>query len=671
MTTALRLLLVGFVLLLLLAAGAWWYLFGPNAVLAAELVPTNTVALITIPNAANLTVGYETSQLKKLVDAPEAKPIIDTIIEWVGHKNADLISAFLPNLSGQSFIAITHLDPDKPEQTGFIAAMKPKTGTGQFDAFVEKLKATYPEFIKDGTTGTGNVNGVDYQWIKGPGASDKICVAKLSGWIVTTWGESSLGDWIQRLQKKSSSPSLAQNTDYQKSIDRIGHNSMAFVYINSHVLMPAMENLMRRLPTSNAHLEKRLDALGGIALGASFEEGEIMDRFSVLMPRQAQVDAGATGPCAFDTLKFTGPDTQFYCASNINWAQTWKSYQEQSASAPQLGELVSSLQTWTKGAGIDIQHNIVDALGPEVSLQAEWGADTTYPEIGFFAKVNKPDDFKPTIAAIIDTIRKNYGTVAVINEINADDHHYATLKFVQSLPISPTMTEDGDYFGIFLTENQAVRSFKRDSTLGLLHNADFLRQIGDKRNGASQILFLDSPHLLDRGYRTAMPYFSLAAMLNKSVAATLKDRHFPPDLAWLAPMGTWSYVASLNDDGGQGYSVSGIGNQGIYLGAGLGAGAVTLQAMGLVHPPVSAPSTPPSNVTPPLSTSPSPSGSTNAAPQPPSDTMTNSPSDSTPPPTPPNAMTNPPPSAAAPTPDATTSNSDVTPPTSNQPPQTQ
>jgi hypothetical protein len=668
MTTAIRLLLVGFVLILLLGLGAWWYLFGPSSVLAAELVPADTMAFMTIPNAAKLMAGYETSQLKKLIEAPEAKPVIDTIIDWVGQKNADLIRAFLPNLSGQSFIAVTHFDPDKPEQIGFVAAMKPKPGTGDFDGFVEKLKATYPDLIKQGTTGTGNVAGVDYQWIKGPGAADKICVAKLSGWIVTTWGEASLGDWVQRLQKKSSTPSLAQSADYQKSVERVGKDSMTLVYLNSQALAPVMKNFLHRQPASSDYLEKRVDAMGGVALGTSFEQGEIRDRFSFLMPRQAQIDAGAMGPCTFDTLKFTSPDTRFYWASNVNWTQVWKGLQEQGSANPQLGGVASSLQTWAQGEGLDLQHNILDALGPEVSLQMEWSADTTYPDAGLFVKVDKPDDFKPTIAAILDTLRKTYGNVALINEIADDTHHYAALKFVQPVPVTPTITEDGDYFGVFLTETHAARSFKRDATTGLLHNADFLRQIGDKRNGASQILFLDSPQLLDRGYRTAMPYLSLAAMLNKSVAATLKDRHLPPDLAWLAPMGTWSFVTSLDDNGGQGYSISGIGNQGIFLTTGLGAGSVMLQSLGLFHPsppsapaPAPAPASPSNPSNPPPSFSAPPSTNETISPVPPG-TATNSPSDSMPPPASPE--TNSAPSPAA-------SNSDAIPPTPAQAPKTQ
>src|ERR1700678_2976184 len=76
---------VAFVLLLLgLSAGAWWYLFGPNEIDSAELVPANTVAFASIPDAAKVLEGYETSQLKTLIESPNAKPVHDAIVNLVG-----------------------------------------------------------------------------------------------------------------------------------------------------------------------------------------------------------------------------------------------------------------------------------------------------------------------------------------------------------------------------------------------------------------------------------------------------------------------------------------------------------------------------------------------------------------------------------------------------------
>jgi len=643
MTTAIRLLLIGFVLILLLGLGAWWYLFGPNSVLAAELVPGDTVAFLTIPNAAQLAKGYQGSQLKKLLDSPDAQPAINAALDWVGPKNTELIRTLLPNLSGQSFIAITHFDPNHPEKMGFIAGMKPKLGTNNFNAFVEKLKATYPDVLKQGTTGTGNVAGVDYQWIQGPGAPDKICVGKLKGWIVTTWGEASLKDCAERLQKQSSTPSLAQNAEYQQSLQRVGKNPATLVYVNSHVLAPLLDDTMHRLPLTGDYLEKKIDTMGGIAVGSGFEQGEIVDRFSFLVPPAGQPEVGMT-PCAFDTLKFTGPDTHFYTAFNIDWKGDWKSLQEQQNASPLVQAWISFLKTWAQDEKIDFQHNVIDALGSEFSVQVDWDADTTYPEIGLFAKVNKPADFKPAINAMLDWVRKTYSNTALIDEIALEDHHYASVKFIQSSPFVPTITEDGDYFGFFLSQNQAVRSFKRDGNAGLSQNPDFLRQIGDKRNGASQIVFLNSPKFLDRGYRTALPYVSLASMFNKSLAAALNGRQLPPDLAWLAPIGTWSFVTTTDANGMQSYSASGIGNQGVLLAAGLGGTAVMLQSAGFFHPPAPPAPAPPPSLPSPAPALPDASASTNmpagtpppapsdaapssnaapAATPPPADTMTN------------------------------------------------
>ncbi len=603
MTRSQLFVLLGVAVILLLGAiaGVRWYLFGANEVDAAELVPANTVFFGTIPNGATVLDGYQTSRLKTLVDSPNSKPLRDALVNLAGKKNVDLIQTFLPNLSGQSFIAITHFDSDHPERIGLIAGMKPKAGLDDFDAFVEKLKAAWSDVLKQGGTGTGTVAGVDYQWLQGPGASDKICVARVKGWIVTCWGEASLQDWVERFRKQSTTSSLAQDLGYRKSLARVGDDPMALVYINYHSVMELLQKQVAKSnPAVGDYLAKKVDTLGGAAIATRFENGEIVDRFSFLIPRPAQVDSGiGVDPCPFETLKFTGPETRFYWASSINWKQYYKHLKEQpgpssyrhETSNPMANALLNFLQTWERGTSLDVQQNIVNALGPEISVQAEWSPEATYPEVGLFVKLDKPDDFKPTIAAMIESVRKTYATSAVIKELNSNGRNFAALEFVQSAPITPTITEDGPYLGVFLTENQAVRSFQRDETGGLAHRAEFNRQVGDRRKGASQIIFLDSPSLLDHAYRTATPYLSLAGMFNKDLAAMLKGRDLPADLTWLAPMGTWSCVITPDEEGIQGYSVSGIGNQGIVLAGALGGSASFLQTMGLLPKPAGSPGT--------------------------------------------------------------------------------
>ena len=581
---------IAFVLLLLgLAVGVWWYLFGTNELDSAELVPANTIFFVSIPNAANIVEGYETSHVKKLVEDPNSKPLRDVIANYVGTKNLDLLQAFLPNLSGQSFIAVTHFDYDHPEKVGLIAAMKPKPGLGNFNAFIEKLKTTWPE-IKLGRTGTSSVEGIDYQWIQGPGALDRICVAQINGWIVTAWGEASLQDWIERFQKKSTTSSLAKDVNYQKTIVRVGDDPMALVYMNSHqVAEIARKEMSKANPTAADYMAQKLQAVVGLALGARFENGQIVDRFTALVPRPVQLECGMPEePCAFDTLKFTGPDTRFYWATGINWKQLYNHLKDysgpsaynQTSANPMANDFLGLIKTWVHSADLDAKRNIVDALGSELSVQLEWPADVMYPEVGLFAKVDKPDDFKPTVDAIVESVRRAYSATGAIKELNSNGHTFKTLQFTQSSVLSPTIIEDSSYLGIFLTQDQAMRCFQGDPSAGVTHRDEFNAQIGDKRTGATQILFLDSPYLLNRTYKTAMPYISLVGMLDKNLASMLRRVSLPEDLNWLAPVDTWSCVLTADEEGIQVYSVSGIGNQGIVIAGGTGVATTTLQSLG-------------------------------------------------------------------------------------------
>jgi hypothetical protein len=523
------------------------------------------------------------------VSSPNFKTVHDAIAGVVGAKTIDLAHSLLPNLSGQSFIAITHYDPAKPSDVGLIAAMKPKAGTGDFATFLDKLKAAAPD-LAHGKTGTDTVDGVGYEWIEPPQASGRICVAQFHGWIVTTWNEAPLQDWIARYRKTALTSSLAQDVDYRKSIARIGDSPLTLVYVNYHALAGMLQSqLASRNPAAADYLAKKTASVGGLAVGTRFENGEIVDRYSFLIPPDEQTEAGAaTVPCPFDTLKFTSRDTRFYWARNIDWKQLYKAAQTAppatgngGSDSPPTGWL-GQVDAWAKAAGLDTERNIIDPLGGEISIQAEWSPDTPTPEAGLFIKVDKPADFKPTLDALIAAIRQNYATSAVVRELNSNGQNFASLQFIQASSFTPTITEDGPYFGLFLTNNQAVRSFQRDASIDLTHNPDFSRQIGDKRATASQIIFLDSPQLLERSYEIAMPYLSIASMFNRDFARLLADKGLPPDLKWLAPIGTWSLVVTPDTEGIEAYSTSGIGNQGLIWG-GTGGGAFTLaRQMGLL-----------------------------------------------------------------------------------------
>jgi len=651
MTAFLRLALIVVALLLLALGGAAWYFLGSNGRPAAELVPGDTLAFALISNGAEVGAAYETSKLRQLVDAPEAQPLLDGVTRLLGDKNLALLHVLGPDLSGQSFIALTHVDPAHPSEAGFIAGMRPKFGTDHFDEFIQQVNASYPDLAHETKTGHDTLLGVDYQWIEGNNRPGRVCVARYRGWIVTTWGEAALQDWLERMQGKPATPSLADNADFTKSRDRVGH-SQGLVYLDYPQLFGLLTSRLGTLnPALLDNLKRRLGSVGGAAVGTSFQNGEIVDRFSLLEPKQAQLDNGlAPQPCPFETLKFTGPDTRFYFGASLNWPQVWKNLQEQLANNGPAAGLVNQLTALAQAGNIDLEKNVIDALGSEYSVQVEWASDALYPDLGIYFKVDKPDDFKPAVDALIDLTRREFATTAVINEMEADGHHFATLKMVQPMPVSPTITEDGPYFGFFLNETHAVRALARDETRGLLHNDDFNRQVGSQRAGANQLVFLDAPRLLDQAYRTAQPYLAMGAMINPQLGALMQGHKLPADLSWLAPMGTWSFVARSDDDGITGYSISGIGNQGIFVAGGLGTASVALQRSGLLPqhryttatpgpPPAPAPAVAPAPDAPPAA--PTPDATTTA----PAPAVAPTPAAPAPPPSPPDATTPPSPSS--------------------------
>lgn len=72
----------------------WWYLFGPNPIDSAELVPGNAIAFVTIPNGATVVEGFAGSQARSVLESPNMKPLHDYLVGMIGQKNVDLFHAF-------------------------------------------------------------------------------------------------------------------------------------------------------------------------------------------------------------------------------------------------------------------------------------------------------------------------------------------------------------------------------------------------------------------------------------------------------------------------------------------------------------------------------------------------------------------------------------------------
>ena len=539
----------------------------------------------TIPNAAGIVTGYDSSQLKKLVDAPESQPLFDEIQKLVGDKNLALLKVLLPDLSGQSFIALTHFDPSKPDETGFIAAMKPKAGTDNFDTFVTQVNAAYPDMAHETKTGRDKLLGVDYQWIEGAHSPGRVCVARYHGWIVTTWGEASLQDWLERMQGKPATPSLAENADYQKSLTRIGKSAQAVLYFDYRHLMQLLgEHMDKTNPGFSAQMQKQIASLGPAVIGTSFENGDIVDRFSILEPRDAQLANGmAAEPCPFETLKFTGPDTRFYLGAAVNWAAMWKNFQAQLAVQPRPPARSLPLSSPGRRARTSTCRR-TSSTPSAPNIRCSWNGRPMppTPTSASTSRSTNPDAFKPTIAALLDTARKEFATTAVITEMNSGGVNFATLKMVRPMPVQPHHHRGRPLVRPLPQPDprrpqHGTRRKPRPAPQRRLQPRD--RRPAPGRGG-------DHLLRLAQVLRPGLPHRAAVRLHGRHVQSHARRPPQGPQPAARPHLaradGHWGAVFKNDDDGVTGYSRSGIGNQGILLAGGLGGSVFGLEMAGIL-----------------------------------------------------------------------------------------
>ena len=237
---------------------------------------------------------------------------------------------------------------------------------------------------------------------------------------------------------------------------------------------------------------------------------------------------------------------------------------------------------------------------PSFSVQGGNGNDdTTYPEIGIFVKksTSPETDFKPAITAIIEAAlpQKAYTiNSAVVTELNYQRPGFRRARSLSSRRPSCYRYHHRDrpvFRHLFLGE--PGRAFLlpgcRFDPSCLTTPISAVRS-GTKRNGASQIGFVDTPHPgLDRAlsHRDALPVDRFCPCLTRT-SPPLAPGQEPAARSDLArPPWAPGRISSLTPDneGLQGYSVSGIGNQGILM-AFAGAGGYTVaQRMGTMEVP--------------------------------------------------------------------------------------
>lgn len=604
-----------------------YYVFSGPSVPVEKYLPTSTVALAYVPNAASSGVRIYSSRFLKVVSdknaqdlgtliagliiggagGPEVSPEMQKELEQLGEKLG-------PAMSGESFIAITGLNPHaarmiditrgpafNPEQFvagHLIAGLKPKQGPSAYDAFEQHIRERWERDKPEGIEmGTGTVEGQPYEYlVESRNASNPNCRflrLKLDGWVLFSLGEAPMADFIKRYRGTSGlAPSLAENPHFVEVKQHLDPSADAVTYVG----MAEIAKTVKAAVTDPTHAQLAglaLDWTPAMGMSATVDNGMISDRYYYIMPEERRIDLGQFyAPCAYETLRATHPQhTLFYMAQAIDLKALAARLPQLARQAGATGEAADPVRQIAKTValtGLDLEKNILDAVGHEIAAFSETGAEMEVgipfllslkfqrPISGMLITLKDPAAFEPTAALVINILKAFVGS-GEHRETVSNGYELTTLQGRISLrdyglPVPPSMTvtyevsiiSKGPMFGIITSRETALRVLSTPKgAQTFMDGPNYAPLKGMNTSGSSGMIYLNTPQLVNTYYPViAKQARSAISMIAAQYGANIV---LPDKLDFFENATAWVSTIKVGKTGLEMTSLSGVGNQGVVV----------------------------------------------------------------------------------------------------------
>lgn len=567
-------------LLLLIGAGAWWWLFGRpiKPITAADHLPSNTIFLAEIPDGTRSWLRWQQTTAKKWVEHPEMKAVWALAASALAQadlsqENQQTAEKALSHLaqaaSGLSFVALTDLPAsdqaasplDLASRLNLIAGFHGGQSTpGHIDAFFAEIEKLFQEESAKLKRGTAQAGGITYHFIELEGLSGiRFCHARHPKWELFSLGEAPLKSFLESLATGSAPDRLALSPAYRDTIARLNPTRDGHLYLS---LPPFIDLYLSAFSTLSPEMRPTLEesmklARNFTALGwdIHLNGGEIRERVVIgLTPGSQPAFGSALQPVALESLRFTREgSTLLYSASNVDWE---KNYDQQRASlqaVPQPNRPEGSppldpfelMETQAKAMGIDVRENILRAIGPEFALILDWPEQDALPEVAMLVGIQDASKFAPAWAALEGTLRMMAVGFGHAEDFEAGGLKGLTVHVPQAPMISPTVATGNNFMLMALSGPGAKRlaaGEARPWTREMLSPGSPLPPT------TTQIMRGDTATLLSRSYVALRPILQAKLATASHDQLRAWSNQLPEKLESAALLGIWSSHSFVSGD---------------------------------------------------------------------------------------------------------------------------
>jgi hypothetical protein len=408
------------VLLLLIAvvtAAIIYFTVGKPAPRAATLLPESTLAFVDIPDLSKSRAEFTKTEFYALWHEPEVQAFLTQPLAALREastsvgapKDADTIGGLIfEAMQGEVFLAVTHVTLFPVFNPGLVAGVDVRSKRIEAMAGLYKLEGQLKHSYPKGTFQDKEYLGVKYTlWETDPGFP--VCHAFFNSLVVFTFGEDAMRDMIASWtgQVPRDFKRLADSAKFKNVQQHASPNHEFLAYFNVEEMLNLVGPLLAFAPQT-AGLYQTFSRTQTASYSLTFMDRGINDVGFVSYSSSAPK---LTPPSQRKTLALTAPDTLVYSVGSADLSATYDNVMQSLAQSGNADLIftVGQFQDALRSRSIRMSEDILQKLGPEFAVIANWRASARWPGVAIVSEVTDADKLRPALDVAMNALRENLG----------------------------------------------------------------------------------------------------------------------------------------------------------------------------------------------------------------------------------------------------------------------
>lgn len=435
----------------------------PKVVEAPHLLPPDVVALFRSPNAPRALEHFKSSPAFALLTDPgvveswkkagtRPDPDGQTPPAWEGWpKLLEVIGGLSELARGDAFVAVTALRLENETtalDANVVAGLQVKPDDAALNAWLERVKQLDP----------------DLEWKPAPDAAHPyftatpntgkpeqiLCAAQLNGWLFFGFPAQTFEALLARAAETTPQPdSLADSPLFQEASAGLEKNPDLFTYLNFQPLIPLLQKMVESRPPASGdpidgaadapppppiNLSETLKVFRAMALTTTLSGNDWRDGTRFLsIPDNKFITPALRQPPTGTTSRFASKDALIFAVQNVDFPNLLAQLKEgDPTTAEKVDEFVAMADAILAPAGLTLQNDILNNLGPESTFSLEWAPGSPLPSLLSALQHKNKDNLQKALETLADSAAALGGLLQINSTPVGQD-----LAYTVSSPLFP------------------------------------------------------------------------------------------------------------------------------------------------------------------------------------------------------------------------------------------